>query len=763
MKPAHHLRLLGWLLVSLAVATGLLGFLRHRGPDASTTGKTGSTSSNSLMSASIRPARSETSDYFRSLSPGPSQGSAFAPRRLTYTFGENLALINPTIAPLADLAAFSVQLLLRRQTSRTKIFELNRQIKAEAFSQHYKETMGFHPRSAEQLRRFINEGYDSLESPDLLKIRLMKSGIEMTPLKQEIVWTLGQRAELPMVIANQLDVTSQVRIEVQGSQQSIAPLALAAQETRSYFLACIPQRSGKQTQTIKVSTDLGTAAVDLALEVRKSVRLKMNVLDELFQPTAARTYVTGSDGLARAPEGSFLRVVGADYKQPFAGDSYFYADGAFELDLPEGKTVVEAVKGFEYEPARQELDLKPGATNHTLHFKRIINMAEEGWYSGETHIHANVINNEIINPEDVWLQIRGEDLNVANLLVSNTVQGVVHDRKYFEGSPHRLSKGKHLLYWNEEMRNAGLFGHMAFLNLKRLVEPFYTGFHKTQWSDDYPANYEQAMKAKAQGAVVTQVHPSAESGEYPVDLALGAMDALDVMSQADEETVAETWYKLLNCGLRCSISAGTDSFLNVMYFLIPGANRVYVKTGPTLSYGKWIQGYKQGNSFATNGPLLFLSLNGREPGADIRLAKSGTLRVEATASSLVPMDNLEIIMNGEVVASVPAAANRQSLKFSGDIAVDQSSWIAARVNGEAHRFVPNDRRLFAHTSPVYCYLGDRKIASKKDAEFFVLWIDKLIKDVEEKGKFSSPKQRAEVVQLFRRGQEVYKQVASDAR
>ena len=137
------------------------------------------------------------------------------------------------------------------------------------------------------------------------------------------------------------------------------------------------------------------------------------MLDELLQPTAARIYVTGSDGLARAPAGSFLRVVGADYNQPFAGDSYFYADGAFELDLPAGKTLIEAVKGFEYEPARQEVDLKSDAENHTLHLKRFINMAERGWHSGETHIHANVINNEVITPEDVWLQIRGEDLNVG--------------------------------------------------------------------------------------------------------------------------------------------------------------------------------------------------------------------------------------------------------------------------------------------------------------------------------------------------------------
>jgi len=759
MKPTTSLKPLCWLLASLAVGTGSLSFLGNDQRDTSTIRNAGRTSSNSLSSVSIRPPRSETSDHFRK--SGSSQGSAFAPRRLTYTFGENLALINPGIAPLADLAAFSVQLLFRQQASRNRIFELNRQIKAEAYSQHYKQAMGFQPRSAEQLQQFITEGYDSLESPDLLKVRLTKGGIDVSPLKQERVWTLRQQAALPIVIANQLNVAAQVKIEIQGSQQPIPPLVLAAHETRSYFLECIPQKAGKQTQTIKLSTDVGTVTVNLPLEVRRSVRLKVRVLDELLQPTAARIYVTGSDGLARAPTDSFLRVVGADYNQPFAGDSYFYADGVFELNLPEGRTLIEAVKGFEYEPVRQEVDLKSDTENHTLHLKRIINMAERGWHSGETHIHANVINNEVITPEDVWLQIRGEDLNVANLLVSNTVQGVVHDRKYFEGSPHRLSNGKHLLYWNEEMRNARLFGHMAFLNLKSLVEPLYTGFHETQWAEDYPANYVQAARAKAQGAVVTQVHPNADRDEYPVDLALGAMDALDVMSQGDEEAVAKTWYRLLNCGLRCSISAGTDSFLNVMYFLVPGANRVYVRTGSTLSYEKWIEGYRQGNSFASNGPLVFMTVNGREPGFVLKLPSAPkSLSVEAEAFSHVPMDNLEIIRNGDVIASVRAAGDRRVIKFTGDIPIHTSSWLAARVNGPGHRFVPNDRRLFAHTNPVYCYLSDQDIRSKEDAEFFVAWIDRLIAEVGQKGSFLKPTHRDEVLQLFRKGQDFYKQVAA---
>lgn len=35
-------------------------------------------------------------------------------------------------------------------------------------------------------------------------------------------------------------------------------------------------------------------------------------------------------------------------------------------------------------------------------------------------------------------------------------------------------------------------GHMYFLGLKKLVEPFYNGFRDTPHWDDYPANFPLA-------------------------------------------------------------------------------------------------------------------------------------------------------------------------------------------------------------------------------------------------------------------------------
>jgi TolB protein len=230
------------------------------------------------------------------------------------------------------------------------------------------------------------------------------------------------------------------------------------------------------------------------------------------------------------------------------------------------------------------------------------------------------------------------------------------------------------------------------------------------------------------------------------------------MSQADEMAVARNWYKLLNCGLRCAISAGTDSFVNIIYHLVPGAERVYVRTGARLDYAKWIAAYRQGNSFATNGPMLTLTVNGNEPGDDFHLpAGPASLIVRAEASSQLPMDRLEILVNGKVVETVSGARDR--LSIARNIPIGGSSWVAARVTGPAHRLLTNDNALFAHTSPVYCYTGERRIESREDARDILLWIDRLMDRVSSQALIRSPEQRKEVLESFRQGRAYYARMA----
>jgi len=327
-----------------------------------------------------------------------------------------------------------------------------------------------------------------------------------------------------------------------------------------------------------------------------------------------------------------------------------------------------------------------------------------------------------------------------------------------------------MLVVQEEFRNtSAMYGHIALLGISRLVEPFFSGQANSSYWEDYPANYTIARKAKEQGAAVSYLHPSNGPGiptgyhvarEFPIDLALGAVDALDVLSNLDEEGACWAYYRVLNCGLKCAASAGTDSQMDGRRASLPGGSKVYVRTGNPLTYEKWVENYKAGRTFVSNGPLLFLDVNGKEPGEEIHLPAPGAVEVSAKVRSIVPVETLELVVNGKVVAQAKAAKDGLSAELRHSLHLDRSSWVAARVWGPANRLVINDSKAFAHTSPVYCYVNKQRIAVPEDAGIILRWIDGLIGDVRSSPRFSSDAKRNEVTSLFQKARRYYEKVAA---
>jgi hypothetical protein len=516
---------------------------------------------------------------------------------------------------------------------------------------------------------------------------------------------------------------------------------------RGLFLK-VKEPAGAFTRTF--TPVAGHPGFDVRIDARPQARLRVH----LSEP--ARVYITASDGLGYAPRGAISRFTAESAEQ------YFHAQGTFEIDLPAGETLVEATRGIEYRLTRRSVNLTPGRAHELrVPLERWVDMAREHWHSSDAHIHANYTapHHQVVTPEDVRLYTLAEDLHYANMMVANSSGAFLHDERYFEGRPHALSAPGYVIWWNEEMRNAGTYGHMCLYNLKSLVAPLYTGFRDTPHWEDYPPNFVQAEAARRQGGAVTYAHPgygtdidSFSARELPVDLALGVVDALDVLSNNPEEIAMENWYRLLNTGMRLAISAGTDAFTNVADHYAPGGGRVYARVDGAMTAGNWVAAYKRGRSFATNGPMISLAVDGREPGDDLRYrAGARKLRVRASVRSQVPVDRLELIVNGRVAISRPGAA-----AIDEQIELDRSSWIAARATGPWHRLILNDAYAFAHTSPVYVTLDDRPISSPDDARFWADWITRLIERVNTRARFATPERRQEVVTLFEKAREVYR-------
>src|SRR5258706_11297494 len=102
-----------------------------------------------------------------------------------------------------------------------------------------------------------------------------------------------------------------------------------------------------------------------------------------------------------------------------------------------------------------------------------------------------------------------------------------------------------------------------------------------------------------------------------------------------------------------------------------GVERVYVKTGGPPDHAAWLRGIKSGRTFATNGPLLEFSHDGRVPGDELRLpAGHHTVQARVSLRSIVPVDRLEIVGNGQVVADLPLGGDRMYATTTQALPVD---------------------------------------------------------------------------------------------
>ncbi|MEJ1972463.1 MAG: CehA/McbA family metallohydrolase [Lacunisphaera sp.] len=659
---------------------------------------------------------------------------------------------------MSNFADFSARLLYWMDTPREPIVFGSQVLKASLmpFYDEWNGHAGPPGAAANLARKRIAEGYRALAGPRLLRI-VIDGKVSITPPAQTD-GLLGEKLEVPCVIENRRQ--EEVSVAVRGPASIVlTELKLLPGQSSGAFLSVPSPPAAPLALTAEIAGE--PHALTIPVVWHQPGRLEVSIVDGTGAPTPARVYLTGPDRRAYAPAGAMHRIVSGDYSQPYAGDPYFHADGRFTVTVPSGEVDLEVVKGFEYVPVHLRVPVAAGRTaSPVVRLERRQWVKKEGWYSGDSHVHANLFAQKLITPADARLIGKAEDINVLNLLPCNDPRTVtITDLQYFTGRPDAGSDRETVLYFSEEMRN-DLFGHVGFLGLKKFVEPAYYGWPHSPFPYDYPGNTPQCADAKAQGALVTYVHPGLPSG-FPVDIALGVADTIDVMSQFPGDQAVSWWYKLLNCGFRCPASAGPDSFLNIPVHLVPGSCRVYVNVGQTFTYDRWLDGLKHGRSFVTNGPLLRFAVNGIGAGNELVSAGPLVAHITGTAESNVPLDGLDVIVNGEVVRHVPAGGDSHRIELAETVTLERSGWVALRATGAADRLVTIGRQAYAHTSPVYVTIAGGKPASREAAKFFIGQIDALIKKIDSRGRYGTPAQRDEVVARCRQAQEIYRRMAAE--
>jgi len=501
-------------------------------------------------------------------------------------------------------------------------------------------------------------------------------------------------------------------------------------------------------------------------------RLRIVVVDRGGRALAARVSVTGADGRAYAPDDAWRHADEAfDRTQHGFEYGYFHAPGTAELTIPVGGVRVEVWHGPEYQVARGDVTVPAGRTvTKRLLLERLANLPARGWWSGDLHVHMNYGGAYRNTPEHLAFQSRAEDLHVVENLIVNKEQRIP-DIAYFRTAPDPVSTQDFLLLHDQEYHTS-YWGHTGLLGLRdHYLLPEYVGYPNTAAASVYPMNADVADLAHAQGALFGYVHPfdtqpdptdSTErlTYELPVDAALSKVDYMEVMGYSDHLITSGIWYRLLNCGFRIPAGAGTDAFPNFASLRgPPGLVRVFVRSGPRLERRSWMAALKAGRTFVTNAPLLEFTLRGREIGDEIRLPAAGRLTARVGLRSSVPIDHLEVIGNGSVVATIPLRGDHTSASDTVSIPVARSGWYVLRAWSDRPALPILDLYPFGSTGPIYVRVGREPVRSREDADFFVRWIDRLDQAAQAHDAWNTPEERDHVLGLLAQARAVYAEQA----
>lgn len=488
--------------------------------------------------------------------------------------------------------------------------------------------------------------------------------------------------------------------------------------------------------------------------------LNLTITDAAGVPIHGRISVTGSDGRGHAPDDAWRHADdGFDRRERPYEPTYFHTRGLASLSLPAGPYTVEVSRGLEYAVHRQRVQVPPnGHLTTRVALRRIDNLAARGWFSGDLHVHMNYAGTYRNTPEILRGQARAEALDLVENLIVNK-EGRIPDIAYFDAARPARPQVPPLIFHDEEYHTS-YWGHTGLLGLTRhVVLPGYAAYANTAAASLVPMNADVFALARAQGAVVGFVHPfdvmpdpadrtRALTHEIPVEAALGGIDYYESVGfNEDAMATQRVWYALLNNGFRIAAGGGTDAMMNYASLRGPlGVNRVYVQTNGPVTQRSFLAGLKAGRTFATNSALLELSVNGRGIGSELTMPNGRhALRIRARMRSLIPLEHVEIVRNGEVVAKVPLAAD--SMSATGDLTldVDKSAWIVLRAWSKGARHPIFDYAPMATTSPIYVTVGGAPVRSRADAEYFIAWIDRLIEGAERHPDYNTPAERQRVL------------------
>ena len=500
------------------------------------------------------------------------------------------------------------------------------------------------------------------------------------------------------------------------------------------------------------------------------------ITDEQGNPTNARVYAQGKD------DSLYMADECLEYDRPglvdmigYTGRHFTTVGNTFTVHLPEGQAAVRLEKGKEFIPVNETIQIKAGkSVEKKFVMKRWIDMNAMGWFSGDLHVHRDL--------DDLGALLLTEDLNIAT---PQTVWG--HHLK-------NVSEEQKFQQWLEKADSLGTMTvdktHI-FSVLSHEIERFvYSAvlLHHTGKSIMPVVEYNEKMLPNVPLFEMTHKAGGYVEEEKPwwpeshIDIAAAHAELVGIANNhfcykgflpehprhRDEfksdypagvvgytEYNLDLLYAYLNCGFKVMPSAGSASGV------LPnplGYNRMYVKVDGDFSYDAWFDAAVKGHSFVTNGPMLIMTVDNAQMG-DTITAKGPSVHVACTINSIVPIDRLEIIVDGTCVNTTsPIDLKDNTAVIETDIPVSQTGWIAARCFEKIE-----DNVHFAQTSPVFVDVDGKPFVPKKYAVDYFLKKTKEVIEKSKTEKYPSEQVKKDFMKVYNKALSIYQGLAKKAK
>lgn len=482
-------------------------------------------------------------------------------------------------------------------------------------------------------------------------------------------------------------------------------------------------------------------------------KLEITVVDaETNEPIACRMHLKNAKG--KPQRGG---------KAPFYHD-HFVIDGKITLNLPKGEYSFVLERGPEYSRTSGHFSMDATAEDsHELKLRRVTDMAKEGWWSGELHVHRPL--------KDIELLMRAEDLHVAPVITwwndksdwakkappENTLVNFEGNRYYDVMAGEDEREGGALLYFGLKkplmLQGASREFPSPLTFLEQALEQnpkCWIDIEKPFWWD-VPVwlahGKVQSIGIANNHMCRDQVFPSEAWGKPRDEKRLPPPLGNGEWSQ-------QIYYHILNCGMRIPPSAGSASGV------LPnpvGYNRMYVYVEPEdFSYDTWWERFKKGNVVVTNGPLIRPFANSRLPGHVFQGGAEGDVLSVDVALNFTSADTIsyfELVHDGEIVFTIPYEEFAKTGHFP-PLRITEPGWFLVRAIADVkHTY------RFASSAPWYVEFGENKRRiSKSSAQFFLNWVNERIARVQ----LDDPAQREQVLKFHHAAREFWQRIVARA-